>query len=239
MDPLKFLEIEKLNLINKLQLYLQQPLDSGIKKPKVVITNTDVLEVNAKSGVSIEFYVVEEQYGKQIVVNSSVVMALLYKLLKIDKVLHFDSISNAPLSTPNLNNNPSRYYLNAKNFINVNFDNYVVDLRQMKCLFNCSDHGYCDMVTYKCVCDTYWIFNLHKYYFLKDSDVTYGNNCGKKCTQEMFKPIFKTKYASFFLFMFRLECYYSNVIVCSVNIQFIFILLHLLIMYSLLLQMLF
>ena len=153
-NPLKFSELEKDNLINKLELILQQP--PLIVHPQIHITSIDLSYKYDKSGVFLEFYVTDESTKRDRktieiqqttkVVDGDIVMRLLHKAI----------IENS-----------------SKHFLQVN----VKEIKQMKCFKNCSNHGYCDQLTYKCVCDPYWMPNLYKYYLLRDLDQTYGNNC--------------------------------------------------------------
>jgi hypothetical protein len=165
INPLKFIENEKSNLITRIQLILQQP--PFIKSPKIIILNQEVFKLYPKSGISFEFYVIDEQNNDKIV-DGSLVMKLLFKLLKSNKFLKISAISNSATDSNDL-----------VVFDNILHDDYVYDLRQMKCMNNCSSHGYCDYITYKCVCDRYWMFNLYKFYLPNNFDETYGNNCGK------------------------------------------------------------
>ena len=153
-NPLKFLEIERTSLITRIQLILKQSL--LIKNPKMIILKQEILKKYQKSGISIEFYVIDEYNNK--VVDSGLIMRLLSKLIKSKNIFNFNKISSD---------------------LTV-FDNqYVFDIIQTKCLNNCSDHGYCDTFTFKCVCDRYWMMNIYKYYLANTFDETYGNNCGK------------------------------------------------------------
>ena len=169
LNPLKFLDVEKLSLLTNIQLILKQNLKQKQDiNPKIIVINQEILKKYSKSGISIEFYVLNEINHQ--VIDSSLVMKILYKLafksggkfLKLNEQISGIENSNDLLIFDNLFHNQ-----------------LVYDLKQMKCLNNCSEHGYCDQFTYVCVCDRYWFFNIYKYYFSNYDDETYGNNCGK------------------------------------------------------------
>lgn len=144
-NPRHFTELEKYNLVNKLEIILQQP--SIINHPKVNLVNIAVDAKARKSSVSVDFYV--EDMGR--LVDSGDVLRILRRSLIAASQSH------------------ATYYLKLNTH----------DLVQLRCVNNCSNHGYCDRVTYQCVCEELWMPNLYKYFFLVDSDVTNGNNCGK------------------------------------------------------------
>jgi len=142
-NPRHFTELEKLNLVNKLEVILHQP--SIINHPKVRLVNVGVDARARKSGVAVDFYV--EDMGR--LVDSDDVLRILRRSLLAG-------------SQPR-----------AAYFLKLN----THDLMQLRCANNCSNHGYCDQVTYECVCEELWMPNLYKYLFLVDTDITNGNNC--------------------------------------------------------------
>jgi dyslexia-associated protein KIAA0319-like protein len=166
LNPFKFLDIEKVNLLTNIQLVLKKHLRlKEDNDPKIMVLNQEILKKYSKSGISIEFYVLNEINNE--VIDSGLVMKILYKLL-------FKSDENfLKLNEQNTKNS------NDLLIFDYFFHNQLVyDLKQMKCLNNCSDHGYCDPFTYMCVCDRYWFFNIYKFYSFNYNDETYGNNCG-------------------------------------------------------------
>jgi len=204
-DPRQFSEAFKANFINKLNILLQQ---SKLKNPRVILVKTDVSLKLKKSRVILDMLVCENAEEEQKINKTSLsedIFSFEY-LVKISQDNHLSRDSSQYAGTRMrrvlektelislLKRNHKIYtfknsfgsYLNTNNDLVTDYlglkiteiGQLACDLNNKSSNFNCSNHGYCDSITHKCVCNKYWMPNLFRFYFQNENDLTNGNNCG-------------------------------------------------------------
>ncbi len=201
-EPKQFTEAFEANFLNKLNILLQQ---SKLQNPRVVLVKTGISLKLKKSRVILDILVCENVEE----INETKLNQDLFSfdyLVKIAQDNHFSPDSGTKMRRV-LNNNElisllkrnhkiytfknsfGSYLMNTNNdFITDYLGLKITEIGQLACdlnnkssNFNCSNHGYCDSITHKCVCNKYWMPNLFRFYFQNENDLTNGNNCGNKC----------------------------------------------------------
>lgn len=198
-EPKLFSESNKNEFISKLEILLQQ---YSLKNPKVILINTGVSMKARKSRVLLDLLVCEEV--DKLEPKTEEVFDFDY-LNKLSQDFHLGP--HAELSSPflrvlktsetikllKMNQKIYSFKIPFVNFLNLNSKNEIpeflglriTEIGQLKCdsnkyslSFNCSNHGYCDTLSGRCVCNKYWMSNLYRFYFRNENDLTNGNNCG-------------------------------------------------------------
>jgi hypothetical protein len=157
-NPLKFTELAKRNLISSLEiLFKMKPL--SLVKPKIVLTKIDQTTDYDKQLLLFNF--APAQAKTNLFIEFYLLSGNSTRAISSDAIMNF--LQTTKSTEKKLS---SLFQVNVKR------------VEQLKCFSNCSNHGYCDRFTYKCVCDRYWMFNFYNYYFNNQNDLTNGNNCG-------------------------------------------------------------